>query len=66
MIVIQSFPTVASLAGFLNNMAIRQGKHRFADWLAKYTRNRDLVVNGRTFRYSDCINLLKMEGATNA
>ena len=58
MIVIQTFPTVASLVGWLNNARIRYGKRNFAEWLAGYTRNRDLVVNNRMYRFSDCINLL--------
>ena len=65
MIIIQSFPTVAALVGFLNNARLRQGKRRFADWLTEYTRGRDLVVNGRLYRVGDCINLLNMEGVQN-
>lgn len=65
MIVIQRFPTVASLVGFLHNARLRYGKHNFADWLAEYTRNRELVVNGFTFRYRDCINLLRTEDGQN-
>lgn len=61
MIVIQNFPTMASLVGFLHNARLRYGKHNFAEWLARYTVNRELVVNNKVFRYRDCINLVKEE-----
>ena len=61
MIVIQNFPTVASLAGWLHNARIRYGKRNFADWLADYMHNRELTVNGRIYWFRDCINLLRME-----
>lgn len=64
MIVIQNFPTMASLVGFLHNARLRCGKHNFAEWLARYTVNRELVVNNKVFRYRDCINLMK-EDALN-
>lgn len=64
MIVIQNFPTMASLVGFLHNARLRYGKRNFAEWLARYTVNRELVVNSKVFRYRDCINLMK-EDALN-
>lgn len=59
MIIIQDFPTVASLAGWLNNARLRHGKHDFAAWLSQYMTGRDMVVNGRQYRYHDCINLVR-------
>lgn len=64
MIVIQNFPTVASLAGWLNNARIRQGKRNFAEWLAEYLTNRELTVNGYEYRYRDCVNLVREEFGT--
>lgn len=61
MIVIQNFPTVASLVGWLNNARLRQGKRNFAEWLSRYMTNRELTVNGYEYRFRDCINLLKEE-----
>lgn len=65
MIIIQDFPSIAALVGWLHNAQLRQGRRNFANWLAGYTRNRELVVNGRTYRFADCINLLKAEDLFN-
>ena len=61
MIVIQRFPTVAELVGWLHNARLRKGPHGFSEWLMRYTRNRELTVNDRVYPYKECINLLRME-----
>lgn len=66
MIVIQSFPTVAALAGWLHNARIRYGRRNFAEWLSGYMHHREFVVNDRVYLYRDCINLLRMEDMQNA
>lgn len=40
-------------------------KRNFADWLAEYTQNRELVVHDFVYRYADCINLLRTEDGVN-
>ena len=66
MIIIQKFPTVAVLAGWLHNAQLRKGPYDFSEWLLRYTRNRELTVNNRVYRFQDCINLLRMEDLQNA
>ncbi len=58
MIIIQRFPSVAALSGWLNNARVRRGQHDFAEWLADYTRNRELTVNDKHYQYADCIQLV--------
>lgn len=58
-IVIQRFPSVAALLGWLNNASLRYDKHSFSGWLMRYTRNRELVVNDRVYRYAECLQLIK-------
>lgn len=65
MIVIQNFPTVAALQGWLHNARMRQGRRDFAEWLSRYLRERDFVVNDRQYRFRDCINLLNGEDGYN-
>lgn len=58
-IVIQRFPSVAALVGWLNNASLRYDRHNFSTWLMRYTRDRELVVNDRVYRYAECLNLIK-------
>lgn len=60
-IVIQRFPSVAALVGWLNNASLRCDRHSFSGWLMGYTRNRELVVNNKIYRYAECLQLLKQE-----
>lgn len=65
MIVIQNFPSVAALVGWLHNARVACGRRDFAKWLSGYMSHRELVVHDRQYFYWDCIDLLRMEDAQN-
>lgn len=64
MIVIQSFPSVAALRGWLHNARIgHKDQYSFTQWLYKYlSSGRELTAGGQTYGYRDCMELLQQAG----
>ena len=61
MIVIQNFPSVAALRGWLHNARCRcKDQYSFTQWLFKYlSMGRELTACGQVYDYRACMELLR-------
>ena len=60
MIVIQDFPSVAALRGWLHNKRFHcRDQSAFQKWLRGYLSDgREITARGRTYYFDDCMHLM--------